>query len=66
MRKLLFLSIVMLITFIGFIYCVVFHGFFYPNNEVLNIIANNRSIINLALFNGFFGNVLMYLTINRI
>ena len=66
MRKLLFLSIVMLISFIAFIYCVVFHGLFYPNNEVLNIIANNRAIINIALFNGFFGNALMYFTINRI
>ena len=54
-KYLTLLSLSFIVIFIGFIYVVVFSVLIFPNNQVLNVIANNVRVINFALVCAWLG-----------
>ena len=49
-------SFSLILIFIGFVYILVFSVLFFPDNQVLNVIANNTRALHFALVSGFLGS----------
>ena len=48
-------SFLLILIFIGFVYILVFSVLFFPDNQVLNVIANNTRALHFALVCAWLG-----------
>jgi hypothetical protein len=49
-------SFLLIMVFISFVYILVFSVLFFPDNQVLSVIANNTRVLHFALVSGFLGS----------
>jgi hypothetical protein len=58
-------SFLLIMVFISFVYILVFSVLFFPDNQVLSVIANNTRVLHFALVSGFLGSTSLLIIIKN-